>query len=74
MDRTTKSRGPTEQVRATIARLSRLVERHAAGEYARAKALPKESPFGRSQTLKSDRLRMRAGSRSQSSSHRKFFL
>jgi hypothetical protein len=29
----------------------------AAGEYARAKALPKESPLGRSQTRKSDRLR-----------------
>ena len=27
---TTKSRGPTEQVRATIAHLSRLIERHAA--------------------------------------------
>ena len=38
----------TEQVRATIAHLGRLVERHAAGEYARAKALPEENPLGRS--------------------------
>ena len=36
---TTKSRGPTEQVRATMAHLSRLVERHADGECARPKAL-----------------------------------
>jgi len=50
----------TEQVRATIAHLSRLVERHAAGGYARAKALPEESPFGRPQTLKSDPLRQPA--------------
>ena len=32
---TTKSRGPTEQVHATIAHLSRLVELHAGGECAR---------------------------------------
>jgi hypothetical protein len=32
---TTKSRGPTEQVRTTIVHLSRLVERHAVGEYCR---------------------------------------
>jgi hypothetical protein len=32
---TTRSRGPTEQVRATIDHLSRLVEQHAAGEYTR---------------------------------------
>ena len=31
-----------------IAHLSPLVERHATGEYTRAKALPEESPFGRS--------------------------
>jgi len=42
------------------AHFSRLVERHTAGEYTRAKALPKESPFGRSQTLKSNRLRQPA--------------
>ena len=38
-----------------------LVERHAAGEYTRAKALPEESPFGRSHTLRSERLRQPAG-------------
>lgn len=54
---TTKSRGPAEQVRATIVRLGLPVERDAAGKYARAKALPKGGPFGRSQTLKGDRLR-----------------
>jgi hypothetical protein len=32
---TTKGRGPTEQVRATIAHLSRLVERHPAREHTR---------------------------------------
>ncbi len=37
-----------------------LVERHAGGEYTRAKAPPGESPFGRSQTLKSERLRQPA--------------
>jgi multidrug efflux pump subunit AcrA (membrane-fusion protein) len=42
------------------AHFSRLVERHAGGEYARAKPLPEESRFGRSQTLKSDRLRQPA--------------
>jgi len=42
------------------AHLSRLVELPAAGEYTRAKALPEESLFGRSQTLKSDRLRQPA--------------
>ena len=39
-----------------------LVERHAGGEYTRAKAPPGESPFGRSQTLKSERLRQPAQS------------
>ena len=34
-----------------------LVERHDARDYTRAKAPPRESPFGRSQTLKSERLR-----------------
>jgi hypothetical protein len=35
-----------KQVRATIAHLSRLVERYAAGEHTRAKALPEDGPFG----------------------------
>ncbi len=37
-----------------------LIERHDAGEYTRDKAPPGESPFGRSQTLKSERLRQPA--------------
>jgi hypothetical protein len=41
--------------------LSWLVERRAAGEHTRAKALPEDGPFGRSQTLKSNRLRQPAG-------------
>ena len=32
------------------------IERHSAGEYAQAIALPEESPFGRLQTLKGNRL------------------
>jgi len=42
---TTKSRGPTEQVRATIAHLSRLVKRHAAGDSFRRGALQGGSSF-----------------------------
>jgi hypothetical protein len=39
---------------------SRLVELPAAGDYTRAKALPEESPFQRSRTLESNRLRQPA--------------
>jgi hypothetical protein len=39
------------------AHFSQPVKRHAAGEYTLENALPEESPFGRSQTLKSHRLR-----------------
>ncbi len=39
-----------------------LVERPDAGEYTRAQAPPGESPFGRSQTLKNERLRQPAAS------------
>jgi hypothetical protein len=37
-----------------------LVVRHDAGEYTRAQARPGDSPFGRSQTLESERLRQPA--------------
>jgi hypothetical protein len=40
-----------------MAHPGQLVKQLAAGEDTRAKALPEESPFGRSQTLKSNRPR-----------------
>jgi hypothetical protein len=49
-----KSRGGLWEL---TARLSRLVERYAAREYAPDRALLEESLFGRSQTPKSGRLR-----------------
>ncbi len=42
------------------ANLSRIAEWPAAGEYARAKSLAEQRPFGRSQTPKSDPLRQPA--------------
>jgi len=42
------------------AQLSRVVGRHAFGRHARAKALPEEGLFGRSQTPKSNHLRQPA--------------
>jgi hypothetical protein len=43
--------------------VSALVERHAAGEYTLDNAWLEESPFGRSQTLRSERLRQPAPTR-----------
>jgi hypothetical protein len=40
-----------------VAQFSQLVKRHAAGDHTRDNAVPEESPRGRSQTLKTDRLR-----------------